>query len=100
MNLYWCFSQSRHPGRGKTIRVQDKAPANKFYTKLCEEKPEMTAICFYYMQNLPLPYISVQKVFYHRQLWVNVFEIHNLKENTGHCYVFHEGEAHKGPNEL
>lgn len=86
--------------------IVHKRRANKFYNKLkevaklCEEKPNVSALCFDFMQNLPLPQIPVQEVFYYRQLWVNVFEIHNMKENSGHCYVYHEGQAHKGPNEV
>lgn len=40
----------------------------------------------------------MQDVFYYRQLWVNTFEIHNLKESTGHCYVYHKGQIRKGLN--
>nr|CAI5839912.1 unnamed protein product [Callosobruchus analis] len=39
-------------------------------------------------------------MFYFRQLWVYAFEIHNLSDNTGHFYTYHEGQACKGPNEV
>lgn len=83
-----------------------KRRAKKFYTqiqdvtKLCAERKDVCAITFDYMQNLPLPNIPVQEIFYYRQLWVYAFQIHNLKENTGHFYTYHEGQAYKGPNEV
>lgn len=40
------------------------------------------------MNNLPLPHIPVQQIFYYRQLWVNCFFTYNLKtkqkENIHH----------------
>lgn len=52
------------------------------------------------MQNLPLPCLPVQEVFYYRQLWVNEFCIHNLSTEKATFYSYHEGEAHKGPDEV
>lgn len=52
------------------------------------------------MQNLPLPVTPVQEMFYYRQLWVNAFEIHDLKKNAGKFYVYHEGQANKSPDEV
>nr|CAI5821871.1 unnamed protein product [Callosobruchus analis] len=50
-----------------------KRRAKKFYsqleaiTKLCNEREDVCAISFDYMQNLPLPNIPVQEIFYFRQ---------------------------------
>jgi hypothetical protein len=80
-----------------------KRRAKKFYTKLkqikqlCSERADVAAITFDYIQNLPLPHIPVQEIFYFRQLWVYAFEVHNIKDNTGHFYTYHEGQARKGP---
>lgn len=80
--------------------------AKKFYTKLqevqklCAERPDVGGISFDYMQNLPLPHIPVQEIFYYRQLWVYSFEVHNLKDNSGHFYLYSEGQARKGPDEV
>lgn len=52
------------------------------------------------MQNLPLPHIPVQEVFYYRQLWVFEFCIHNIKTGKAYFYSYHEGQALKGPNEV
>lgn len=86
--------------------IVHKRRAKKFYTKLkevqslCKERPEVMGLAFDYMQNMPLPHIPVQEIFYLRQLWVYAFQIHNLKDNTGHFYSYHEGEALKGSNEV
>lgn len=83
-----------------------KRRAKKFYSKLQEvqalskDRPEILGITFDYMQNLPLPVLPVQEIFYYRQLWVYSFEIHNLKTGAGHFYMYHEGQALKGPNEV
>lgn len=54
---------------------------------------ETVVICFDYMQNLPLPNIPVQEVFYMRQLWLNVICVHDMKTNKASMYTYHEGEA-------
>lgn len=83
-----------------------KRRAKNFYSKLdevqklCKERPEVGGITFDFIQNLPLPNIPVQEIFYFRQLWVYAFEVHNLKDNSGHFYAYREGEARKGPDEV
>lgn len=78
--------------------------AKKFYKAMDEasknKDDDTVALAFDYMQNLPLPHIPVQEVFYMRQLWVNVFSLHDLKTNSSKLYVYHEGEANKGPDEV
>lgn len=80
--------------------------ARKFYSKLEEVtnliKTDDTVfgICIDYMQNLQLPSIPIQEAFYLRQLVVNVFCIHNLKDNSATFYLYNEGIAAKGPNEV
>lgn len=93
----------RHAAAEKLIHVRR---AKKFYKKmdsvrkLCREKNDVAALSFDYMQNLPLPHIPVQEIFYYRQLWLNEFCIHNLKDDTANFYSYHEGLGHKGPNEV
>lgn len=78
--------------------------AKKFYTKqqdMTKNKDEDTVVlCFDFMQNLPLPNIPVQEVFYMRQLWLNVFCVHDMKANKASMYTYHEGEANKSPEEV
>nr|CAI5819678.1 unnamed protein product [Callosobruchus analis] len=49
---------------------------------------------------MPLPHIPVQEFFCYKQLWVYALQIHNIKENTDHFYIYHEGKDQKGPNEV
>jgi hypothetical protein len=52
------------------------------------------------MQNLSLPKIPVQEMFYWRQLSVSVFCIHDIKTEKSAIFLYHEEQAHKGPNEV
>jgi len=52
------------------------------------------------MANFSLPQISVQDLYYYRQLIVCNFGVHNLSTGSMKCYVYHEGEAGKRPNEV
>ncbi|KAJ8968604.1 hypothetical protein NQ317_015889 [Molorchus minor] len=76
--------------------------AKKFHNKMSqirqlrETQDDVTVLTFDFMQNLPLPHISIQEIFYLRQLWVNCFGVKNLKTNETVFYVFHEGVANKG----
>lgn len=83
-----------------------KARAKKFYKKMreveimCTSNNHIRGICFDFMQNLPLPEVPVQDVFYLRQLWVYVFGVHDLGSSRAQMFVYHEGEAKKGANDV
>lgn len=83
-----------------------KRRAKKFYNTLkdtikeCHDRDDMVGLVFDYMQNVHLPHIPVQEVFYKTQLTVNVFCIHNLKTQSSFFYIYHEGQANKGPNDV
>lgn len=83
-----------------------KRRAKKFYSKLREVEElakthdDVAGLTFDFMQNIMLPATPVQETFYLRQLTVNVFNIHCLKTNTARFYLYHEGTAKKGPNEV
>lgn len=83
-----------------------KKRSKKFYTKLQEarqrsqEDETFLGICYDYMQNISLPIIPVQEIFYLRQLSVSIFCIHNLKTGKNVLFMYHEGQAKKGPNEV
>lgn len=85
-------------------QIIHKRRANKFYKKqkeMIQNADENTVVLsFDYMQNLPLPKIPVQEVFYMRQLWLNVFCVHNMKTKKAKMYIYHEGEANKSPEEV
>lgn len=83
-----------------------KKRSKKFYNSMTEAKEKFSTnddigiLCFDFMQNLPLPAIPVQEVFYMRQLWVNIFCIHDVKTDRCTIYLYHEGQANKGANEV
>lgn len=85
---------------------EHRKQANKFYAYMTEIRARSHAeadtlgIVFDYMQNLYLPWIPVQELFYLRKLTVNVFAIHNLKEETVMFYIYDETTAQKGANEV
>lgn len=69
-------------------------------TELCQQSENVVGLCFDFMMNLQLPTIPVQEMFYLRQLIVNVFGIHNIKTKRAMFYLYHEGQAKKGPDEV
>ncbi|KAF2902830.1 hypothetical protein ILUMI_03357 [Ignelater luminosus] len=77
-----------------------------FYTMLkntaveCKKRDDLAAVAFDYMQNLQLPFIPVQDLFYLTQLSVLVFCIHDLKTDKAYFYVHPENIASKGPVEV
>ncbi|XP_063216697.1 uncharacterized protein LOC134527714 [Bacillus rossius redtenbacheri] len=79
--------------------------SNKFYTSMkdtkhiCKNNDSVLGLTFDYMQNISLPCIPVQELFYYRQLSVFPFAIHNLKTDEASLFLYHEGQANKGPNE-
>lgn len=83
-----------------------KRRAKKFYSSLqqsteeCKNRDEMVPLSFDFMQNVHLPEVPVQDLFYLTQLTVNVFGIHNLKTGQAFFYIYHEGLGNKGPNEV
>lgn len=85
----------------KMVHCKD---AKKFYNKMKEvansKNPKTIAISVDYMQNISLPRIPVQETYYLRQLTVNVFNVHNLMDNSCKFYVYDESQGGKGANEV
>lgn len=83
-----------------------KRRAQKFYTTLkdikkeCQERTDTVGLCFDYMQNVHLPEVPVQDLFYLTQLSVNIFCIHDVGSGKSYYYIYHEGTANKGPDEV
>lgn len=53
---------------------------------------------FDYGQNLPLPKLTVNSLFYKRQLWYFVFNIHCHNNDKSTMYTYLETECSKGPD--
>lgn len=83
-----------------------KRRSKKFYNELkttrelCKSDESVCGLVFDFMQNLPLPDIPVQEIFYMRQIWVYAFCVTNLKNNSSRIYLYNEGTAKKGANEI
>lgn len=55
----------------------------------------------YDMEKIPpLPRIPTNQVFYKRQLWVYNCGVHTGSKDKGYCYVWLEGEAGRGAQEV
>ena len=53
------------------------------------------AVTFFSTQNLPVPHIPVQEVFYDRRRWIHDFGVHVMENNKVFFYSYY-GEAVKG----
>lgn len=83
-----------------------KRRACKFYkkiqhiTEVSRSQTSIAGIVFDFMQNLPLPAMPVQDMFYLRKLWHYVFCVNSLGDTKSVFYTYHEGVAKKGPDEV
>lgn len=79
--------------------------SRKFYESMKKSKEiskksgTVLGLAFDYMQNISIPCIPVQEIYYFRQLSVFPFATHNLKNDKADFFLYHEGIAKKGPNE-
>lgn len=82
--------------------IVNKKKAKKFDLKMksiveiSKNRKDVAAVVFDYMQNLPLPLLPVQEMFYLRKLWHNVFCVHNIFNNKAVFYTYNEGIVRKG----
>ena len=67
--------------------------------KMCQEKENVMAVTFFYIQNLPVPHFYAQEVFYDRQLCIHDFGM-QVMENKVYFYSFYEEQAVKRSNEV
>lgn len=84
-----------HLKRAEDLRTQMKKDFERAKT---EENVE--CLTFDLEKTLPLPRIPTNVVFYKRQLWVYNSGIHSASDDKGHCYVWVEGEAGRGAQEV
>lgn len=84
-----------------------KRLSKKFYNALKYETSDegkkeegVLSLAFDYMKTISLPRVPIQELYYLRQLSVNVFSVHDIKNNKNKIYLYHEGLGRKGPNEV
>jgi hypothetical protein len=82
------------------LRKSEAFRAIKKNYKAKAQAGEVLCFTFDFMQNLPLPHIPTNPVFFSRQLWYYIFGIHDLATNEAAMYTYHEGQAKKGANEV
>lgn len=98
------------PEERKKINIEKELhliKAEKFYAikkkyklKARADPENFTCVSFDYMQNLPMPHIRTNAVFYARQLWLYVFGVHNDGGNTATMFSYDETIGRKGQNEV
>lgn len=76
----------------QTLRREDFKKARELNDHEC--------LTFDLEKTLPLPRIPTNIVFYKRQLWVYNAGVHSGSENRGYCYVWAEGVAGRGAQEV
>lgn len=62
--------------------------------------PETEVLTFDLEKTLPMPRIPTNIVFYLRQLWLYNAGIYSGKHNKSFCFVWVEGEAGRGAQEV
>ena len=89
-----------------TLNVLHKKKAETFYTRkkqarlAAKKDKKIEAICMDFAKNVSIPNINTNDVYYKRQLSNYSFNIHVLSTGQSFFYVYHEGIAKKGPNEV
>ncbi|CAH1983743.1 unnamed protein product [Acanthoscelides obtectus] len=82
-------------------KAEQARSAKNDVKKLGKDNPNtVNAICFDLEKTLPTPVLTCSKVFYLRQLWTYNFAIHNLANDQASMFMWHEGEASRGSQEI
>lgn len=58
------------------------------------------ALCFDLQKMMPTPHVTNSKAYYYRQLWTYNLNIHNLATGNAQMYIWHEGQASRGCQEI
>ncbi|KAJ8885408.1 hypothetical protein PR048_011605 [Dryococelus australis] len=57
-------------------------------------------LSFDYMHNLPLHNLKTNAVLYSRQMWYNVFGVHDLGSDSVTMFTYHEGDGKNGGDKV
>lgn len=67
---------------------------------LAKEDPSVETLTFDLEKTLPMPRIPTNIIFYKRQLWLYNLGIHTAKNDKGYCFIWAEGTAGRGAQEV
>lgn len=88
----------------KTMHMLHLCKAEKMRTDMNSIKnnmdDELGAFAFDLQKTLPTPMLSTNEAYYKRQLWTFNLGIHNLKDDQATMYMWHEGIASRGTDEI
>ncbi|KAJ1530225.1 hypothetical protein ONE63_005152 [Megalurothrips usitatus] len=70
------------------------------YKQLALSNENIRCVIFDLQQCLPTPDISTGVVYYLRQLYTYNLTVVDVSTNKTHCFMWHEGEAKRGANEI
>lgn len=68
--------------------------------KRAKDDTNIETLSFDLEKTLPMPRIPTNIIFYKRQLWLYNLGIHTGKKNQGHCFIWPEGTAGRGAQEV
>ena len=97
------------PEKKQTLQDMKQAhirESQQFYAEMrtcsamAKENRNIACVSFDFEQNLPLPRIPTNDIFYLRQLWLYVFCVHDCANNVASMYSWPETIAHRGANEV
>lgn len=69
-------------------------------TALAQSSDDVDTITFDLQQSLPTPTLTVNVVYYKRQLWVYNLGVHNCATEGGHMHMWDESVASRGSQEV
>lgn len=74
--------------------------AKEFDKVLSKNNDSIKTFTFDLQQCLPTPFLQTSVSFYKRQLWTFNLTVHDCATNSPDCFMWHEGQAKRGGNEI
>ena len=84
-----------HHRRAENVRQSLRSEKEK-----AQQNPQYHAFTFDLEKTLPTPHLPTGIVYYKRQLWTYNLGIHSMKDERAQMFMWHEGIAKRGANEI